>query len=210
MRVIDDTGDSGIDTAKRGYQVAHVHIVRAVMEREALMGRGHVLSDIAIRNDAPEEIMQRTPAQSGCEAFSLLPNRDEIQPPLGFWVEFLQPERTGWLDHDFICFHWFCSIPDERGLLAQLQDLLGIQDAVKLDQFGHEPRPAGLMAGAESCTIVPVKVLVKEDVIAPVGIALELLATAIDRPPAMLVAGEYPGEPAGNLFAHLEEVHHLP
>jgi len=62
VRVIDDTGDSGIDTAKRGDQVAHVHIVRAVMEREALMGRGHVLSDIAIRKDAPEEIMQRTPA----------------------------------------------------------------------------------------------------------------------------------------------------
>ena len=102
-----------------------------------------------------------------------------------------------------------CRRIDKRGLPAHLQGPRGIQGTVKLDQFGHEPGPAGLMAGTEARAIIAVEVLVKEDVIAPVGIALELLTAAVDGAPALLVAGEYPGEPVGDLFAHLEEVHHL-
>ena len=36
----------------------------------------------------------------------------------------------------------------ERGLFTHLQDPLGVQEPVKLDKFGHEPGPAGLVAGA--------------------------------------------------------------
>ena len=34
------------------------------------------------------------------------------------------------------------------GLLACIQGPLGIQNAVKLDELGHQPGPTGLMAGA--------------------------------------------------------------
>ena len=66
------------------------------------------------------------------------------------------------------------------------------------------------MACAQSGAVVAVEVLVEQDVVAPVGIALEFLRATIDGTPAMLVAGEDPGEPVGDLFAHLEQVHHLP
>ena len=36
----------------------------------------------------------------------------------------------------------------EHGLFTHLQDPLGVQKAVKLDKFGHEPGPAGLVARA--------------------------------------------------------------
>ena len=66
------------------------------------------------------------------------------------------------------------------------------------------------MAGAQPGAVVAVEVFVEQDVIAPVGIGLELLRAAVDRTPAMLIAQEDPGEPVGDLLAHLEEVHHLP
>jgi hypothetical protein len=36
----------------------------------------------------------------------------------------------------------------ERGLFTPLQEPFGVQKAVKLDKLGHEPGPAGLVAGA--------------------------------------------------------------
>ena len=98
---------------------------------------------------------------------------------------------------------------NERGLLARLQDTLGIQQAEELDELGHDPGPAGLVAGAQPGAVVAVEVLVEQDVVAPVGIGLELLRAAVDGSPAVLVTQEDPGEPVGDLLAHLEEVHHL-
>jgi len=94
------------------------------------------------------------------------------------------------------------------GLLANFQGALGIHRAIKLDELGYQPGPAGLMAGAQSGTVVAVEVFVEQDVVTPVGIALESFRAAIHRPPAMLVAGEYPSEPVADLFANLEEVRH--
>jgi hypothetical protein len=76
----------------------------------------------------------------------------------------------------------------ERGLLAHLQGPFGVQEAVELNGLGHEPGPAGLVAGAEPGAIVAVEVLVKEDVIAPVGVGLELLRAAVDGSPAAFTA----------------------
>jgi hypothetical protein len=53
----------------------------------------------------------------------------------------------------------------ERGLLTSFQYPFGLQNAVKLDELGHQPGPAGLMAGAQPGTVVAMEVLVKENVI---------------------------------------------
>ena len=58
---------------------------------------------------------------------------------------------------------------------------LRIEPAEELDELGHQPGPAGLMAGAQPGTVVAVEVFVEEDVVAPVGIGLEFLRAAIDR-----------------------------
>ena len=63
--------------------------------------------------------------------------------------------------------------------------------AQPVDQHGHQAGPARLVAGAQSRTVVAVEIFVKEDVIAPVGITLEHLNAAVNRP----FAGQKAGHP---------------
>jgi hypothetical protein len=48
--------------------------------------------------------------------------------------------------------------------------LRGIEAPEELDQPGHEAGPAGLMAGADPGSVVPVEVFVEEEMIAPVPV----------------------------------------
>lgn len=57
-----------------------------------------------------------------------------------------------------------------------------------LQQFGHQGRPSGLMAGAQSRAVVAVEIFVKRDVIAEMWIGLELLSPAEDRTPPVFVS----------------------
>src|SRR6266851_1558398 len=75
-----------------------------------------------------------------------------------------------------------------------------------LEQLGHEPRPAGLMAGAYAGPIVAVEVLVEEDEVAPVRIPVENLRPAVDRATAVLARQEEVREPPRQLGRHLPEV----
>src|SRR5207253_7339675 len=54
-----------------------------------------------------------------------------------------------------------------------------------------------------------VEVLVEEDQVAPAGVDLELLAVAVNRAAAALVAQEETAEAAGKLACHLPEGHLL-
>ena len=92
--------------------------------------------------------------------------------------------------------------------LAALQSALGIHVAKKLDELGHQPRPASLMAGTQSGPVVGMEVFEEQQVIPPLGIGLELLCTAVDRTPAAFIAQKCTGEAVGDLLADLEEVHH--
>ena len=82
---------------------------------------------------------------------------------------------------------------NEGRALATLKPLLGIEKSKELDQLGDEPGPSRLVACAQPCAVIPMEVLVEENVIPPVGVGLELLRAAINMPPAMFVAGEGPG-----------------
>jgi hypothetical protein len=70
--------------------------------------------------------------------------------------------------------------------LAHFQEPFGVQGPVELDDFCHEPGPAGLVARAESRSVVPVKVFIEQDVVAPVRIGLELFGASINRTPPCL------------------------
>ena len=61
--------------------------------------------------------------------------------------------------------------------------------AALLDEFGGEGGPAGLVAGADAGAVVAVKVFIKEDVVAPMGVALEEGDAPVEGAPAgILVA----------------------
>src|SRR5690349_7649419 len=91
----------------------------------------------------------------------------------------------------------------ECGVLACFQGVLGVEEAEELDKLGDGAGPAGLVAGADAGAVVAVEVLIEQDVVAPVGIVLELLGVAVNGSAAVCIAGEGPDKPVGDLLADL-------
>src|SRR5499426_3743748 len=77
-------------------------------------------------------------------------------------------------------------------------------------ELGHEPGPAGLVAGADASAVVTVEVLVEEDEVAPVRVALERVEATVDRAPAVGPPEEDAGEASRQLRRHVPERHRLP
>src|SRR5258708_2558897 len=65
-----------------------------------------------------------------------------------------------------------------------------IQASEQIDQEADHTGPAGLMAGADSGTVVAVEIFVKQNIVPPVRVGLELFRAAIGRSVALLVAQE--------------------
>src|SRR5271166_1743687 len=76
------------------------------------------------------------------------------------------------------------------GRPAAFQKGLGVEVPEDFDQGRHQPGPSGLMTGADTGAVIPVEILVEQQAVAPVGIALELLGSPEYRPPAGLVSQE--------------------
>src|SRR5262245_47254690 len=66
------------------------------------------------------------------------------------------------------------------------------------------------MAGAHAAAVVAVEVLVEEQQLAPLRIALESLGVSVDRTAAVRVAQEGAYEPARQFGRDFAEVHPLP
>src|SRR5262245_29271388 len=96
------------------------------------------------------------------------------------------------------------------GLLATLQEMLGVEEAEELDAHGHESRPAGLMAGPRSGAVITMKVLIEEEVVAPMGVGLKLLGPPVDGPATAFITQKDAREPRCDLTGYLEEGQHLP
>jgi len=69
--------------------------------------------------------------------------------------------------------------------------------------------PPRLMAGTEACAVVSVKVLVKQDVVAPARVGLERLGAAVHGTPPRGIAQEHAHEPPADFHGDLPEIHHL-
>src|SRR6266481_6101227 len=100
------------------------------------------------------------------------------------------------------------SVDMHEGAGSPLEYRLGIEHVQVLDQFCHESGPTRLVAGTETRTIVAMEILLEEEVVAPVRIALECVGATVDRPPALVVPQIDSGEAPGNLHGHLKKVHH--
>src|SRR5215475_524479 len=98
----------------------------------------------------------------------------------------------------------------EDGLPTNLQEMLGVEEAEEFDAYGHESRPACLVAGPQSGTVVTMKVLVEEEVVAPMGVRLELLGSPVDGPATAFITQKDAREPLCDLTGYLEEGQHLP
>jgi hypothetical protein len=92
---------------------------------------------------------------------------------------------------------------------ARRKQLLSVHATEKLDQFGDETGPAGLVTSPQASAVISMEVLVEHHVILPMGISLKFLRASVDRPPPRLVAQEDPGQPMGKLPGYLEEIHRV-
>src|SRR6516165_2975685 len=97
----------------------------------------------------------------------------------------------------------------EPTFLAGCEQLLGIELSKDLHYFCDESSPAGLVAGTQAGTVVPMKVFIKQNVIPPVGIGLEFLRPAIDRASSGGIAHKGCRQSPRDLLRYLEQVHHL-
>src|SRR5262245_47923192 len=78
-----------------------------------------------------------------------------------------------------------------------------------MDDPRDDAGPARLVAGAKSGPIVSVKVLVKQDVVAPVWVCLKLVRATVHWPSARLVSQKDICESATDLLGYLIQRHVL-
>ena len=97
----------------------------------------------------------------------------------------------------------------EDGFAAAFQKCLGVHLPKDVEEARDDPGPSGLLTGADAVTVVAVEIFVKQQMVTPIGIALEFLGSAKNRTPASFVAEENPGQPIGDFASDLEKVHQL-
>ena len=71
---------------------------------------------------------------------------------------------------------------NEGRTLADFKRLFRIEKSEELDQLGDHSCPSRLVACAQPHPVVPMEVLVEENVIPPVGVRLGLFRAAAHRP----------------------------
>src|SRR5205823_4438469 len=94
---------------------------------------------------------------------------------------------------------------DERAWSRKIFRFTRISLSGLLEQLRDQPRPARLVIRAHTRAVVAVEVLVEEQVVAEVRIALQLLRLAERRPAAVSIAQEEGGKPPRDLRGHLRQ-----
>ncbi len=87
------------------------------------------------------------------------------------------------------------------------QKLMRVESTEELDQLCDHAGPTGLVACPEARAIIAVEVFVEEDVVLPMRIRLEFFGSAIDWPPARLIAQKDVHQTIGDILSYLVEVH---
>src|SRR5512147_1245610 len=93
-----------------------------------------------------------------------------------------------------------CPRPTRRAT-AELDSAL----AALLKELGHETCPARLVGRADAAPVVAVEILVEENQVAPVRVALEARVAAVGGPVAVAVTQEEPGETTREVGRHVPQ-----
>src|SRR6478752_2353277 len=64
-------------------------------------------------------------------------------------------------------------------LLTALEQRCSIDRSKQMNESGNQPCPSGLVACSQSCSIVAMKILVEQQIIAPVRVSLEFFRASI-------------------------------
>ena len=74
---------------------------------------------------------------------------------------------------------------NEGRTLADFKRLLGIEKSKELDHLGDQSCPSRLVTRPKPGAVIPMEVLVEENVIPPVGVGLKFLCSTIDGTPTL-------------------------
>src|SRR5271170_850051 len=91
--------------------------------------------------------------------------------------------------------------------LAGLKQVFLRHPREQIKAAGDQSSPACLMTGSQTCAVFSVEVLVKQDVISPVRIILELFRSSIDRALAVGVTQKHACVAAADFLSHLKQIH---
>src|SRR5687768_3519036 len=79
----------------------------------------------------------------------------------------------------------------------------------QMHQFGYQCRPAGLMAGAQSCAAFAMKIFIEQNEVSVLRTLIEPAVCPMRWAFAMLVWLKQGDQPAGKLLGHLYQVHFI-
>ena len=74
--------------------------------------------------------------------------------------------------------------------------------ALLLNQLGDQARPAGLVARAKARAAVAMKILVEQEMVAPVWVCLQECIAAVEGPVALLIAQKEIDQPVREHIGH--------
>src|SRR5262245_3232952 len=94
-------------------------------------------------------------------------------------------------------------------VLPHFKNILRRNRCKQMHGAGNDPSPTCLMIRTQTSAVVSVEILVKQNVLAPVGIVVDPLS-AIDWAPAVLAFEENTAQTPRNLLGHLIQVHLAP
>ncbi len=78
-------------------------------------------------------------------------------------------------------------------------------NAIEMNQFCNHACPARLMIGTETCTCIPVVVLMEEKMVTPVGVSLKFRLVAKHRSLSRSVTGKDFDQPLGEVDRHFSQ-----
>ena len=77
------------------------------------------------------------------------------------------------------------------------------QRPARIEKFGHQCGPAGLMGGADPASAVAMEIFIEEQMIPELRIVLQAFAVAVDGPLPVFVELKKTYQPGGKLFGPL-------
>jgi hypothetical protein len=75
-------------------------------------------------------------------------------------------------------------------------------------ELGHKSRPTSLVARADSCPVIAVKILVKLYEVTPVRVGLKFIQAAINRSASRFISNENPGESPRDVGCDFAKIGH--
>jgi len=78
-----------------------------------------------------------------------------------------------------------------------------------LDQLGYKSGPPSLVTCSKPCAVITMKIFMELNEVAPVGIALKFVQTAVNGPAPRVISKENPDKPAREIGCYFPQIRQM-